>query len=118
MSRSGNDSELRATLRRLRDQDARSAPAFEQILTRRARFAPTRFARRAPLAIAAAILVAVGAYVIAPSHRLTLPSEVVALSAWRPASDVLLDTPAKRILTHVPQLGASLIDFTLGGIPR
>jgi hypothetical protein len=118
-----DDDGIRAAFRRLRTGDERSAPTFQQIVAARAAdgyYSASRFTRRAPIALAAAaaILLAVGAVVIGPRERVTVPDEVIALSAWRPASDVLLEFPGRRVLTHAPPLGASLIDINLGGIPR
>jgi hypothetical protein len=108
---------LRAALAELRAADERSAPAFEAILTS----VPSRSRRRlrvGRLAIAAGLVLGVvGLYgmLSARRPRLTVPSEVVALSAWRPATDVLLATPGRSLLTQTPQLGASLIDIRISG---
>jgi hypothetical protein len=114
------DEDIRVALRRLRADDEQSAPPFEQLLTGGAADQVRRASRSTwplPVALAATVVVAIGAYLITSKPRLTVPQEVVALSAWRPATDVLLDTPGRRLLMHAPELGASLIDLK-GGIPR
>ena len=45
--------------------------------------------------------------------RLTVPREIAALAAWRPATDVLLATPGSALLRSSPNLGLSL----LGAMP-
>jgi hypothetical protein len=108
---------LRATLHELRVADERDAPPFAAILARRsARLLARPNARR--LAIAAGLVLAAGlAYGLFATRgrRLTVPSEVVALSTWRPATDVLLETPVRRLLAQAPRLGASLLDPGITG---
>jgi hypothetical protein len=114
-----DDASIRAALGHLREHDERDAPSFDTVVHRRPR--PTAIVRRRPgaaLAIAAGVLAAVLVYGALRSSRVTVPEAVVALSQWRAASDVLLDTPGKALLTHAPQLGASLLDLELGGMPR
>lgn len=120
MTRDQRDEDILAAFRRLRAHDERSAPPLEQVLAggeADRSHAAGRFAWPLPVAIAASVIVAIGTYVITSKPRMTVPHEVVALSAWRPATDVLLETPGRRVLTHAPELGASLIDLN-GGIPR
>ena len=109
---------LRAALRDLRAADERNAPSFGSVLARRA--PKWSFARPQPrrLAIAAGLVLVAGvAYRGAQSRRerLTVPSEVVALSAWRPYSDVLLETPVSNLLRQAPQLGSSLVNVSITG---
>jgi hypothetical protein len=107
---------LRASLQDLRAADERRAPSFQSVLARR----PTRPVARVRLrgfAIAAGLALAAGlAYRMAAPRRerLTVPSEVVALLAWRPQSDALLETPIRNLLRQ-PQLGASLITPAMSG---
>ena len=119
MTRRDDDYEaLRAALEELRAADEREAPSFAAVLARPAR--KWSFARALPrrLAIAAGLVLAAGiAYRGSASRRdrLRVPSEVVALSAWRPASDVLLETPVTNLLRQAPPLGASLLNINLKG---
>jgi hypothetical protein len=114
-----DDEALRSAFAELRVADERSAPSFEDVLSRRASRAPfvgAAAARR--LAVAAGLVLAAGLTYHAigvRAARLTVPREVIALSAWRPGTDVLLDTPGRNLLRHAPQLGASLIDVKLKG---
>jgi hypothetical protein len=107
---------LRVALQDLRVADERLAPSFQSVLAHR----PTRPVGRVRLlrfAIAAGLVLAVGlAYRMATPRRerLTVPSEVVALLAWRPQSDALLETPVRNLLRQ-PQLGASLITPAMSG---
>ncbi|MDQ6634741.1 MAG: hypothetical protein M3Z10_08295 [Gemmatimonadota bacterium] len=48
-----------------------------------------------------------------PEPQLTVPHEIVALVAWRPATDILLVTPGNELLRSRPTLGTSL----LGAMP-
>jgi hypothetical protein len=62
------------------------------------------------------VVAAVGVYrALSAPPRLMVPSEVVALSAWRPTTDVLLQTSVRDLLRQSPQLGASLIDINIAG---
>jgi hypothetical protein len=114
-----DDESLRSAFAELRAADQRSAPAFEDVVARRVAAQPIGGApavRR--LAIAAGLVLATGlAYraIAARAGRLTVPTEVIALSAWRPATDVLLETPGRSLLKHAPRLGASMIDITPPG---
>ena len=109
---------LRAALADLRAAHEREAPSFDAVLARRpsrsslARPRLTRFAIAAGLVLAAGITYRV---VAGRGERLTVPREVVALSAWRPASDMLLETPLTNLLRESPRLGASLITTRITG---
>ena len=48
-------------------------------------------------------------------RRLTVPPDVVALVAWRPMTDALLETPGRELLRQPPPLGASILDTGTGG---
>ena len=109
---------LRAALADLRAAHEREAPSFDAVLARRpsrSSFARPRLTR---LAIAAGLVLAAGItyrVVAGRGERLTVPREVVALSAWRPASDMLLETPLTNLLRESPRLGASLITTRITG---
>ncbi len=112
-----DDEALRSAFAELRVADERSAPSFEDILARRVSRAPLVGAARR-IALAAGLVLAAGLTyraISARNGRLTVPREVIALSAWRPGTDVLLETPGRSLLQHAPQLGASLIDVKLKG---
>jgi len=108
---------LRAALEELRVADEREAPSFDVIFARRPR--SWSFARSLPrrLVIAAGLVLAAGlAYHLAVRReRLMIPNEALALSAWRPASDALLETPVSSLLRHAPELGASLLNTSSTG---
>lgn len=114
---------LRSAIQELRSFDEGTAPSFEAILARRRgrrrgrrwpSWSPARLATAAGIAIAVA-----GALVHRAASRpepFTVPSEVLALSAWRPITDVLLETPNRALLREAPRLSASLIpSHDLGG---
>jgi hypothetical protein len=114
-----DDAAIRAALADLRAADEREAPAFDAILARRASSLRAR-PHVGRLAIAAGlVLAAVGVYsvlrALGGGPRLTVPREVAALSTWRPVTDVLLETPARDVLRHMPRLGSSLIDISITG---
>jgi hypothetical protein len=120
------DRELRAAFDELRRADERAAPAFDAVLARRRpidALPAMRIESLRPwslMAAAAVVFVSIGLIALRFAHpvprfprdtdRLTVPSEVVALSAWRPATDVLLETSARTLLTETPQLHASVLD--------
>jgi hypothetical protein len=108
---------LRGALAELRAEERAAAPSFESVLARRA---PDRGSVRRPstllrlLAAALVFLLVGSAYrVIVVRRRLTVPPEILALAAWRPATDVLLVTPGSALLRSTPTLGTSL----LGAMP-
>jgi hypothetical protein len=115
-----DDDMLRATFAELRRDDGQAAPGFESVVARRESRDDGSRSVSWPLlrlAAAAVVIFALGtAYraVVARDSKLTVPREVVALAAWRPATDVLLETPFKDFLRHTPRLGASLLDTSTG----
>jgi hypothetical protein len=113
--RDRDEETLRAALRDLRDADERAAPDFDAVISRAA--LPSYTLNVGRLAIAAGLLVAaVGVSALfARRPKLTVPTEVIALSTWRPATDVLLETSTRELLRHTPRLGASLIDISNTG---
>ena len=113
-----HDATLRRAFADLRTDDERNAPSLNAIIARRPRSA-SFVLRPGPVALAAALLiVAVGLYQTLSLKRrqLVVPDEIIALSAWRPATDVLLEASARTLLTQPPQLGASTIDIP-GDLP-
>lgn len=116
-----DDESLRSAFAELRAADERSAPSFEDVLARRASSGRSTFTGASAgrrFAIAAGLVLVAGLtyrVIDARAARLTVPREVIALSAWRPGTDVLLDTPGRSLLRHAPQLGASMIDVKLKG---
>jgi hypothetical protein len=114
--RDHDDEALRAALQDLRVADERRAPSFQWVLARR-RTRPVGRGQLRRFAIAAGLVLAAGvAFRMATPRRvlLTVPSEVVALSAWRAQSDALLETPVRNLLRQ-PRLGASLITSGMSG---
>jgi len=110
-----DDEIIRAAMADLRSADSHDTPSFEQV-RHRVRFrAPAHASwRMAALAAAAVIVVVIaGRATLARRHRLIVPQEVVALTAWRPATDGLLATHTKPLFSGTPKLGASLIDNAL-----
>ena len=103
---------LRSAIRELRSFDERTAPAFEAILGRRRAgrgfaWSPGRLAIVAGVAIVAAGAV----FRASRPDPITVPREVLALSVWRPMTDVLLETPNRALLSETPRLSASLIQI-------
>jgi hypothetical protein len=115
--RDRDDDAIRAAFEHLRVADRREAPSFDAVLQRRQQSSPVRPPWRS-LAIAAVLVLVAGVTYRASTtrrERLTVPKEVVALSAWRPATDVLLETPVRNLLRETPQLGSSLINSKITG---
>lgn len=101
---------VRAALRELRADDESRAPRYNDVLMRaRAAYRVdiSRVAGLATAAVALVMAVAVARYALRP--RLVVPGEVVALSSWRPMTDVLLEPPGWSALKQAPRLGASVL---------
>jgi hypothetical protein len=111
------DETIREALAELRAMDERTAPPFEDVVTRVATGRDSQRIRRIPIAVAAGILLAVSlAYPVwERSHRLLVPREVAILASWRPPTDMLLYTHVTQLLAGTPKLGESLIDHALTG---
>jgi len=115
---------VRDAIQELRVADAearRAAPSFESVLRRRVERGWRPSVAR--LAVAATLVIAAVAGYGAmrggtPSERMVLPREVAALSAWRPMTDVLLETPGRQMLQNPAPLGASIINVNFTGVPR
>lgn len=111
------DGAVREAIRELRAADERDAPPFGAVLARPRSHQPVGW-RAGRLALAAGLVFAAGAGVVYRAvrpERLTVPSEVIALSAWRPMTDVLLETSNSALLREMPRLGASLITPNYNG---
>ncbi len=110
---------LRAALADLRAADRRQAPAFAGVVARsvhgqRGSLAGPLLRLGAAAAVALAAGIGYHAYTL-HQRRLTVPPEVVALVAWRPMTDALLETPGRELLRQPPPLGASILDTGTGG---
>jgi hypothetical protein len=100
--------------------DARAGDSFAATLHR----VPARGSRRATvrtaLLAASVVALAVLGYRVAGVRPtpLELPREVAALSAWRPLTDPLLETPGRELLRGGTPLGTSILDLNLNGVLR
>lgn len=110
----GDDERLRAAFDALKTDDGRAHCTYADVLARAER--PSATLLTSPvikLAAAAAIIVAAGAtyrVAIVREPKLTVPTEVVSLGAWRPATDVLLASPLQ-LLHAQTQVRESMIDL-------
>jgi len=110
-----DDSALRAAFSELQEQEQRGTPSFASVLAERPAERERLFgglSLRLAVAVTAIVLVGATYRLVARATRLTVPREVVALAAWRPATDVLLETPGSTLLRGVPRLGASILGET------
>jgi uncharacterized protein YbjQ (UPF0145 family) len=112
-----DDEIIRAAMADLRSADGQDVPSFEQVRHRvRSRAITHTPWRTAALAAAAVIIVVIAARtVVGRRNRLTVPEEIVALTAWRATTDGLLDTHVKPLVSGTPRLDASLLDNALTG---
>ena len=107
---------LRQAIRELRHADEAGAPTFGTVRARRRSRGPS-IPRATVFAIAAALVLIVGSLFAWRATRrpsLVVPGEVVALSLWKPSTDVLMRTPTRALLSETPRLGASLVTIRLG----
>lgn len=105
-----DEATVSAAIRELRRQDERDAPAFQSIMARHRASTSLPITPRLALVAAAAIaVIGIAGYWAMRPERLVVPREVVALSTWRPMTDVLLTTTTPNMLSDTPRLGASLI---------
>lgn len=114
---------LRAAFAELRSRDEQATPSFAHVLRPRTSGSRASLRVASPLvqiaAAAAVLVVAVLTYrVVARGGRLTVPDEVITLAAWRPATDVLLETPGQSLLRAGPKLGSSMLDTRSPGAQR
>ena len=100
---------IRDSIANLRDADQRVVPSFESVLARK-RADEIVVWHVGRLAVAAALVVAAGIGVVYAANRprLTVPSEVIALSTWRGPTDVLLETPTTRFLRATQNVDSTL----------
>ena len=108
-------------LREADARDARSASSFHAVLRRKAASSGQwRFDYRRAMLAASLVALAVLGYrmMLGRSAPLELPREVAALAAWRPMTDVLLDTPGRHLLRGGMPLGASILDVNFNGALR
>ena len=108
-----DDERVRAAFSEEKADDERDHPSFDSVVARRVVDRPRLSASPVVRLAAAGLLIAAGVATYGTMKtrgpRLTVPSEVVALSAWRPATDVLLAMPTD-LLRAAPVLGASILD--------
>ncbi|MGH7678352.1 MAG: hypothetical protein ACRENU_07795 [Gemmatimonadaceae bacterium] len=107
------DEVIRSAMRELRAADACEAPAFAAVLEPRHRRRTFDAWTFVGMAVAASALIAAGVdatlRIQAWRTRLVVPTEVRELSAWRPMTDVLLQTPNAGILIQPPGMDQSLL---------
>jgi hypothetical protein len=109
-----DDAPLRAAFDELKADDGRAHSTYAGVVARAER--PSARMLTSPvlkLAAAAVVIVVAGAtYRVAFVHepRLTVPTEVVSLVAWRPETDVLLAAPVQ-LLRAQTQVRESMIDL-------
>ncbi len=110
-----DDALVQAAFKDLKRDDGDALPPFATVVTRaqprRARFLSSPVVR---LAAAGVVLVAAAvtyATVAARERQLIVPPDVVALAAWRPATDALLPAP-ETLLGADFTLDGSILDFT------
>ncbi|MEO5816263.1 MAG: hypothetical protein ABIT20_13390 [Gemmatimonadaceae bacterium] len=111
--RSGDDERIRNAFDDLRGDDVRQHATFAAVRARGGR-PRVRLSESPVLRLAAAVVLIAGAattYSIAVRRTptFTVPSEVVALGAWRPETDVLLVSPRK-LLQAPTGIRESMID--------
>ena len=104
------DDRLRAAIGELRDADMAKTPSFGAVLQRRSQVTRVRPQWGAWAAAAALVLGIVVTYRATRPQPLQMPSEVVALSSWTPATDVLLRQARNHLPTQTPRFGASMLD--------
>jgi hypothetical protein len=109
-----DDELLRAAFGELRDADLREQPTFNAVLSRSAaRRTSINASVMLRLAAAGIVIVVAGVTykaVAVRTQRLTVPSDVVALTAWRPSTDALLPAQSS-LLQSQPLLGKSILDL-------
>jgi hypothetical protein len=84
---------IRRALQDLRDADESSAPDFDAVQERPARVYRFDSRRAVTMAFAASVLLLTGTVIVreVTRPRLVVPPEVIALSAWQPMTDALLE---------------------------
>ena len=113
MSAPIDDTPFRSAFHELREDDARAMPTYTAVLSRAdtPRMTLTASPLRRIAAVIAVVVAAYSAYSIYTAHakRISVPSEVVALGAWRPATDALLAAPMQ-LLRAPSNVRASMIN--------
>lgn len=105
-----NDERLRSEFQVLRDAERAGAPAFSSVLgaaRRSRRPLPLRHLAIATTSIAAAAAL----WLVNPEHP--RPFTMSDITAWRPATDVLLPAPIAGALGDMTSLSASTLDSFL-----
>ena len=110
-----DDELVRAVFSEAKADDMHDRPSFESVVARavprHARLSASPLVRLAAAGIVIAAAVATYGATKTREARFTVPNEVVALGAWRPATDVLLAMPAD-LFRAAPVLGTSILDPT------
>jgi hypothetical protein len=117
-TRNGDEELIRSAFNEVKRDDARAGSTYAGVLAhtyQRARLHKSPVLR---LAAAAVLIAAMGTTyrMIMREPKLTVPSEVVALTAWRPETDALLASPTKlfRAQTQVRESMINLDTLTKG----
>jgi hypothetical protein len=113
MTAHNNDERIRAAFDDVKGDDGVARSTYSRVLARgepqRARLHTSPVFR---LAAAALVIAAVGTTyrMVVREPKLTVPNEVVALTTWRPETDVLLASPTKLFQAQA-QIRQSMIDL-------
>jgi hypothetical protein len=109
-----DDELVRAAFEELKADDLRAPSSFDAVLerstTQRVMLYASPVFRLAAAGVVIAVAAATYATFAARQQRFTVPSEVVALGAWRPATDALLPSNSSP-LGAAPALGRSILDL-------
>ena len=112
-----DDDLIRSAFSEAKADDLRDVPSFDSVVARRTSRGVWSSASPAVRLAAAGLLIAAAVTMYATmktrERRFTVPSEVVALGAWRPATDALLAMPTD-LLRAAPVLGTSILDPIAG----
>lgn len=108
------DNDLRAAFERMREDDARKAPTFQEVVKAGSRRRPVRIRWAFHLRVAAAITGAIALAIVLRPPAGTPPVDVqraeigVAVSRWwEVPTDFLMATPGSEIVSGTPALGGS-----------
>jgi hypothetical protein len=109
-----DDDVVRAAFEELKAENLREHSSFDDVLARsttlHARLHTSPVFRLAAAGVVIAVVATTYASFSAKHQRFTVPSEVVALGAWRPATDALLPSNSSP-LGAAPALGRSILDL-------
>ena len=106
---------IRRALQDLRSADEAGALEFEAVLVRKRPVRASDTRNLAALAFAASVMLVCTttiARIALRPPRLVVPSEVIALSSWRPMTDALLEGSQQTLLRETPRLGESILPVT------